>query len=272
MSLLCCIPLYHPDRERLNAIVHQLLYYRFQVLLVDNSSNGIHIDYSFPRGVQTYCPGHNIGTAGAYQKASEVIRIRNEFRWLLLLDQDSQVGHNYLQFCLHISENYYCRKCIYAPYDSRVIPLKARDIETFDGSNGIYSLRSISDAKSSGLFIPSHALASATFCQSLYVDYVDWLFCWQLRIAGYTVREAHHIPLSSHALGTPYACLFGCFVRNFPSKSRRSLQSASALYMISHPQNFTLAPLSRIFSISIRPLINILLDLFESAGIIWPLI
>lgn len=272
MSILCCIPLYNPSIARVHHIISRVSCYDISILFIANSIVDFADDLRMLSGIYFIESDHNVGTSGAYNVAIRFIYSNSTFRFLLLLDQDSLPSFEYLEFCI---SRLYCssfeRNTIYAPLDAKAIACRSLFGTLPDEISGDYSFRSITDAKSSGLLIPRHVFDYLSFCESLYVDYVDWYFCWQARILKYSICEVLNISLDQHDLGNPYVVAFLNFEMRFPSKHRRKIQNLSAFHLILNPLKFTGAPFKRILSIFTRPFANSILNFFEYLGIIRPI-
>jgi GT2 family glycosyltransferase len=271
MSILCCIPLYHPNISFVNRLLAQLDSHDVSTLLFANSSLNSCDHLMLPENSFLVQQSANLGTAGAYNHAIDFLLSKGSYSHLLLLDQDSQVGKPYLVFCQEaLNAGPPLSNCIFSPYDSKSIPLAPKHGYSTPRSLGAYPLRGITDAKSSGLLIPATVLSQFRFSPQLYVDYVDWSFCWQVRLGGYYICEVRKVSLLEHNLGNAYSCFFGLLRFTLATAPRRRIQTQSAFYLISHPYFFQGAPVSRIIAILMRPFINSILDLLEAIKLLKP--
>tara|TARA_B100000674_G_scaffold499369_1_gene544563 strand:+ start:3979 stop:4641 length:663 start_codon:yes stop_codon:yes gene_type:complete len=193
-------------------------------------------------------PKINEGVYGAYRYAFSVISKMN-FSHLLLLDQDSFVSRPFLETSIRLMSNKKFECCVFAPFDSGNL-IKNKALEFCDRS--AYS--QLVDAKGSGLILPKELCIAKFLDPRLYLDYLDWSFCWKLTSFGYKI---YHIdfPLARHSLGSHFKIPFSsgiCFRISSPARLLNQLTSST--YLLFSPQYYTLMPTSRRVKLCFRTL------------------
>jgi len=258
----------------LSEIIAKLKFNNIETLLIANYSVDPADFHALAPHVTVMQMNRNMGTAFAYNLARIYALSNASVRFLLLLDQDSIPSDQYLKFCLKCCAKAECRaRSIYCPRDKKNIATSLRQKKSVILSKCLdgYKYREIFDAKSSGMLIPISILKQFSFDESLFVDYVDWEYCWRIRRAGFNIYELTDISLNNHQLGNPYCVFNSKRLFYFPSSGRRSIQARSAVNMLINIHKFAGAPLLRICAIFSRLFLNPILDLLEEAEIIRPI-
>ncbi len=227
VKIMCVIPVYKPNPANLNKIVKYLIDHKISVYLYFNSDFDNSFCDQYQTDMITCCGnGYNMGTAYAYNKAADYLLGINEITSLLILDQDSAIDSRFCKVLL--SYNYINAKhSIFCALDLKNLynPKKKLINNRF---------RPIIHTKASGLLIPRLILEQFRFDESLFVDYVDWAFCWEVHKKNIQIFEDSFLELSSHQLGESY-CLLG-FHFNAPSRNRRKIQLQSAFRILTNFQ------------------------------------
>ena len=254
----------------MSVIIAKLKLYNITTLLIANSfvdPNDFCNDYPQLNIVQM---ARNMGTAFAYNTARLRCLADINIRFLLLLDQDSIPSDDYLEFCISLSSKVeWLQDALYCPRDKKNVASGFNIKSTNQCCEG-YPLREVFDAKSSGLLIPANILKTFSFDEKLYVDYVDWEYCWRVRRAGAAIFELLHLTLNDHQLGNPYRFRCSQKIFYFPSLSRRLIQTRSAAHMAINFRKFFAAPIWRVVAILSRLIVNPILDGLEMVNIIVP--
>ncbi len=211
-----------------------------------------------------YNPKNNIGTAAAYNYAA-YFAIKRNYSHLLLCDQDSTIGNRYLQKCIEIINEERTNK-IFTPKnnENNIFSFNQKISSSYLYGEKVYK---VFDAKASGMLIPINILKKIQFNEKLFVDYVDWAFCWDSNKYGFEVYEFDNISLKEHNLGNKYNFANKIYV-NFPSKFRRLIQNNSAKYLLTSNKYLFRIPLSKRIRITFRLIINPILNFFERFNII----
>lgn len=270
-SILSIIPIYHPEPQSLSQLISKLRSFDVAILLVANSHIDSSFDWEHSRDVTIVRPRINMGTAYAYNAGIDYALSINSIKYLLILDQDSMPSDTFLEYCLRIcSASADVEGQIYCSADKKNIPVKHNYNSSLSLRSSIQAnnIREVVDAKASGLLLSRKVLQGFRFDERLYVDYVDWEFCWRIRTSGLKIYEFVNVFLDSHSLGDPYAILFVPQSIHLPSSYRRSIQVKSAIYLLMRIHKFRGAPAIRIMSIMSRVVINPFLDLLQFLGII----
>ena len=269
-GILCVIPIYCPDYHLLKASIEALKRHDVEIVLILNS----HVDRaSLPEDILCLSSDSNCGTAGAYNIAADLVARRVDLRALLLLDQDSLLTDSYLGFCVECVRraDWDELRTFVCPYDPKNLVLR-RSLPVSQLATGLSwrKFRNVSDTKASGLLLPRSALVQLRFDEDLFVDYVDWNYCWRSHSFGFRVLEFPRESGSLHRLGNEYRWIGLNHLFRVPSLSRRKLQTRSALILLLSANKRKNAPLLRIVSVLSRLLINPLLDGLEQFGLIKP--
>lgn len=183
--------------------------------------------------------------------------------FVLLVDQDSSVSTNYIHDVatqvLLLPD--YRSKYIFAPAYNRsspriLFPCIPRMLRS--------KWKPIFDTKASGLLIHLDILKNFLFDEQLYVDYVDWFFCWNASRNGILILEHKAYPLKGHISGDRYKFKNTNILFKAPSLHRRRLQMVSALKLLLRLRTYFLFPPPfRLFSILLRLIINPFLNTLE---------
>lgn len=243
---LAVIPFYHGKLDSIIRTCELLREYSFVVILYDNS-NSISKSYFHRVGNLIIArPETNEGVYGAYNYAFSAISKTN-FTHLLLLDQDSLMSHSFLEACTALMSSDISHHCVLAPFDNcNLIKTKSTGV-----SNHLIHSQLL-DAKGSGLILPKDLCIPKLLDPCLYLDYLDWSFCWKLRSLGFSIYHIK-IPLAFHSLGSQFTLrlLYSISFR-ISSPSRILNQLRSSLYLLLSPQYYGIMPIPRRLKLSIR--------------------
>lgn len=266
MKLLAIIPLYQPSPSKVFNLCSFLAAGEIDVLFYINSDCKkllMNLSTSLSVNFTIFGTGENLGTAKAYNAAAAYLLSTNEYSHLFILDQDSEPSSEFLPILAALDSDIMVRNII-CPYDKKNVH---RSIFTRNPHSQYFYL---SQAKASGMIIPRRLFELGhSFNESLFVDYLDWLFCWQSLDYNFSVIEVGELYFKYHSLGDPYS-LLGLITHNFPTLARRQLQTKSALFLLSNFGLFKRAPIIAILKILLRPLINSFLDCIQACGLLVP--
>lgn len=274
--ILAVVPVYQPNIALLEQSLEKLKQCGLDILLICNSS----IDPRSKREWSAFAllvdQPQNRGTAGAYNIAIDAILASACYTHLLLMDQDTILSDQYLDFCKSI-EIYFpssmLDRLVFCPFDMKNIYSPNSSVVTGVASGSLdCKLTLIKDAKASGMLIPRGVLKSLRFNQLLFVDYVDWEFCWRARRRGFALVQVDDNNLTRHHLGDTYHLRFLGLRLSLPSRTRRKMQIRSAVVILRNPTNYYIAPKRRIAAIFARFFINPMIDVLEMTSFIRPCI
>jgi len=190
---------YHPDAdlpERFSRILRQV----GRLVIVDNGSGEAETtmlqEFAANPSVTLMLQFANLGIASALNRGI-YHAIALEFKWVLLLDQDSCIDDDMVQTLIAVQAAF--------PERARLAVIgsgfRATDETTgrsTDGSDGWEEKESVI---TSGSLIPleTHAAIGA-FREEFFIDYVDTEYCFRARAKGYRVIRTRK-PIMSHSIG-----------------------------------------------------------------------
>jgi rhamnosyltransferase len=273
IKILAVIPVYHPDLGLLQRSLERIAREQIDVILVCNSSIDPQFRARWSTRVRFIELPANKGTAYAYNLSRKILFSTEIYNFLLLADQDTLLSEEYLRFCCFLASQEGNRQenfnIICCPYDSKNILRRCPSLELSEpGSFASLPWRSVKDAKASGMLLPRRLVVELSFNEDLFVDYVDWDYCWRSLRHGYCLIEINDQGLTHHQLGDAYEFRFLNLRVNLPSRSRRRIQFGSACYLFWRPALLLHAPKRRILAILSRIVLNPLIDLLEKASLV----
>lgn len=206
MNIAVVIVLFNPDLKYLSATLSTLKKYCTRIILVDNSSfSSLSLDYINSFSSCSYHPLHsNMGIAHAQNIGMQLID-RTQFSHILLLDQDSIVTPSLFTAYNNIAQTFFeagVLEYIVGPstfdlYTSQMHKRKSSEIRTYCN----YSLVNVPHVQSSGSLFPISILKySPLFDSSLFIDYVDWSFCFKMAKQNISIFQILDVCLG-HRLG-----------------------------------------------------------------------
>lgn len=191
MRILSGIVAFHPDldrlRENISAICHQV----DETVVFDNGSTGL--AEAFPEMTILGDDGRNLGIATALNRLCNYGK-ENGYDWILTLDQDSVVPTGFVEgFLPYIADE---RVAILCPaIRDRNYGSMAYDIGP---SN---SVDEVDACITSGSLLRISAWESIKgFWEDLFIDLVDFDYCWSLKEAGYRILRVNDLVLY-HEIG-----------------------------------------------------------------------
>ncbi|KAB7788125.1 glycosyltransferase family 2 protein [Bifidobacterium cebidarum] len=201
-NILCSIITYNPDDHLLIKNIESITNQVNELVIVDNCSNNIDSITSIAVKYNAHlikCK-ENYGIAKALNIAFKYAE-ENKFEWVLTLDQDSVCPNNYFKYLIPLIN------------DIPKVGIAAPVI--VDRSNVIIGHKPKLDYGFVRTCITSGACTSVSawdtvggFDEVLFIDSVDFDFCFRLRKAGYKIVQTSLVKLE-HSLGTPTTICFG---------------------------------------------------------------
>lgn len=212
---------YNPDIEILKKNISAISQQLNCVVLVDNASSNIAEIKKMVAdvGAEVICNGRNEGIAKALNQLMEYGKSHG-FSRMLSLDQDSVCPLDY------------CRKMFIAiekiPNAGIVAPTIIDKTVGVVGHNPIHKYQAVRTCITSGAFVKMNVWEEVgKYDEAMFIDSVDFEFCYRVRKRGYQVIQVKDVELS-HKLGE-------CEMRRFFFwKVRVNHHSAFRKYYIAH--------------------------------------
>lgn len=194
MKVLAGIVLYQPDTERLTENINAIRNQVDAILLVDNGSNNLDKVKEISGDTVFYIEnGANLGIAAALNKIMRYAA-ENGYEWVLTLDQDSVCNEG-------LVDEY--RKYTYLE-DAGVMTCRILDRHLTEDEMSEEQSEDVREAK--------RCITSASFCsvkaylktkgfdEWLFIDWVDFDYCAQIRKIGYKVYRVNFVGMI-HEIG-----------------------------------------------------------------------
>ncbi len=199
------IVLYNPDVQRLKQNIEALytLIGWKRIVLVDNASDnkaevkalwGNHKDFAWIENSE------NMGVAAALNQIMSLVELMGG-GWCLTMDQDSVAGEG-------LVEEY--RKFMADGIGMLTCRVKDRNFGWMYSSKCEKNVEEIEYCITSGSFLSVEAWKSARgFNEDLFIDGVDYDFCFRMRAAGYSVVRVYGAYLLHEVGHAKKVCLWG---------------------------------------------------------------
>ncbi|HGX5029567.1 TPA: glycosyltransferase, partial [Escherichia coli] len=195
------IVFYHPNDENINSA--KKLSESYKVIIVDNSEKDI--TYSIPKA-HIIKLKRNVGIAAALNIGIHFF-IKNNYKYAVLLDQDSEPDKSLLSSLINYSENCTDNVCLVAPsYYDRAINKNADFILCTEkgiirqpaiGKNAIEASYVIT----SGSLLRLSSISNIGFMdEDLFIDFVDIEWCLRANSLGYKILGLPWLKMS-HEIG-----------------------------------------------------------------------
>ena len=185
---------YNPDIEILKKNISAISQQLNCVVLVDNASSNIAEikKIAADMGAEVICNGQNEGIAKALNQLMEYGNSHG-FSWMLSLDQDS------------ICPSHYCKKMLKVieavPNVGIVAPTIVDKTVGVVGHNPINEYQEVRTCITSGAFVKMDVWEEVgKYDEAMFIDSVDFEFCYRVRKQGYQVVQVKDVALS-HKLG-----------------------------------------------------------------------
>ena len=191
MEIIAGIVLYNPDVDRLKENIEAIAHQVDKLVFIENGS--IRLDYideiNCKNGVFIYNK-ENLGIAHALNQILNYAA-NNNYEWALTLDQDSVASPNLIQVFAK-----YVRK------DIGIICPKVLDRNfSVEADNDIRPLVEVNECITSGSLTNVEAWKKyGGFDDQMFIDWVDWDFCYGLKKIGYRIVKTNETSIL-HELG-----------------------------------------------------------------------
>ena len=193
----CIIVTYNPDIEVLKSSLESVQKQVDLVLLVDNRSENRPDISKLAEDFKTEIIYNieNLGTSGGFNKGIDRLKLGNNIKWVLMLDQDTILPLNYVSSLLkrfQIAD--ICHNRVWA----------IRGEEKYEGksfdNNGSFNFKQIDSAIMSASLIKMEAFNYIKLREELFLDLVDNDFYYKVKKLGYIILSFDGI-YSLHTLG-----------------------------------------------------------------------
>lgn len=175
----------------------------------------------------------NLGISKALNQGFEVAR-RGKYEWVLTFDQDSRPHDNYLEMGQDILMTFsnpesvaMITPTLFEEQLEAVIPFNKKPKEKCAPAR--LAITSGAITRTASFF------AVNGYNESLFIDYVDFDFCFRLRHSGYTILESNEL-LLNHQLGNSqkHDFFFTNFITTHHNETRRYYITRNRFYMYRH--------------------------------------
>ena len=186
----CVIVLYRPSADVLGNIRSHIEHVS-RLYIVDNTETPdpeIAAKLKKLQGAEYIPVGGNKGIAWALNKGAR-LAIENKAEWLLTMDQDSVFeGDMYRRFTDTANRLIDESVALFSPYHHTTGDLMFNtEWDVIDA-----------EMTSGNLLLLSAYQKTEGFNNDLFIDYVDWDFCLQLRVLGFRLFRLNHVILLHH--------------------------------------------------------------------------
>lgn len=226
---------YNPDldefTENLQSVIHQVGH----ICIVDNSTNeslqqGI-INLSKRFNNKAIINGENIGIASAQNKGFKWA-IENGYEAFLLLDQDSKLKEDTVSGLIQsyhslIKQGFKVACVGPLAYNRDKTEEDVYHIPTSEEQDVI----EVQETLSSGSLISKQTLTEVGYMEeSLFIDLVDYEWCWRAKLKGYSTYIANKVKVA-HRLGDDRHKILGINI-GIPSPMRHYYQFRNTIKML----------------------------------------
>lgn len=204
IQIACIIVLYEPDYEKLKKVLCSIIQQVTRVFLIDNSSAKIDIKQfsDMPTRFDYIFLGGNKGVAYAQNKGIEEA-LKGGIDWVLLSDQDTVFPDNYIALFASKIEIYGKEKLYIPSFFNQIKNQKEAVSLSMTKSirpNDNIPIEVFQAISSGTIFHKDIYLRIGGFLQILFIDYVDFEWCWRARYYGIEILCFPDIVIN-HQLG-----------------------------------------------------------------------
>lgn len=184
----CCIVTYNPEKARLFKCLSNVQRQVNCIVVVDNGS--IENDFLSKlsnkfNNLKIIFLGKNLGIAKALNEGYKALRKECNMQWILTLDQDTVLPLNFVKNIFSYIIPYDCAVLCGIPIDKRRYQAKYKCE---------HELLEIDKCIQSGSLYKSVVLEKMNFFEEkLFIDYVDFEYCYRIRKASFKVYQARDV-------------------------------------------------------------------------------
>lgn len=231
MRLAAVVILYYPDPDLISRI-NSYLSHIDRLYVIDNSESPAHLDF-LSQKIKYMQDGLNKGIAARLNQAAN-FAIEEGYSWMLTMDQDSYFkDDNFINLT----------RCLDAFTAKNNIAQFGIQFQNPHLQSAKCEYRETSILITSGSIINLQAFQSiGSFDEALFIDQVDFDFCFRAKIKGYMIIEFTNVFLQ-HSLGNE------SMQRSFKSlkKTNRSLHSPIRIYYMTRNYLYMKSRYSKLF-------------------------
>lgn len=197
--VLAVIVAYNPEIELLTRNITSIAAQVEMVLIVNNSIE--HLPDCFSDTVVVIENGVNLGIAAALNSGIDFVQSCGGFEYLLFMDQDSMPDQHMVA---RLIESFATANDAAMAVPEIIYAGKVED------SNLYGDYRRVAFAITSGSLLAVKCIGKiGRFDESLFIDAVDFDYCFKLRIAGYQILQVRRARLYQQLGSLKTQCVFG---------------------------------------------------------------
>ncbi len=204
MKIICIYVSYNPDEKLLQESIESIIFQVNKVVVVNNSIS--HLRLLSDKSIDVIELNENIGIAAA-QNVGMLAAIKEKYDFLILSDQDTIYPHNYIKEMLALFKNKYD---VAAAVPTMIdLNRDVMDVVRFNvpcfmckkKDSSLDSVVEVFEGASSGTLIRVETLNEIGLMnERLFIDWVDFEWCWRARSCGYTILGSKDVKIK-HQLG-----------------------------------------------------------------------
>lgn len=227
------VTVYNPDLNELELNLRSYIDQVNHVIVCDNSDNSIIsleiqcLLGSFPKA-QLLCFNENLGIAEAQNRGIKLAASQGA-TYFIEMDQDSSLPANYVERIIRSYQ--YLIDAGHAVGGVGPVAVSAKDGAYYHGVKEPKGLMKVEKTLSSGFFFSLEAFDAVGDKDSdLFIDYVDWDWCWRSNVKGLGVFVDTELTMQ-HMLGEGHRKIL-FFSVGMPAPIRHYYQYRNGLYML----------------------------------------
>lgn len=246
----------------INDLIHNISSYVNQttlIVIVDNSTdsvsqNMIVEEFENYENIIVLTLGSNYGIAKA-QNVGFQYAIDNGYDYFIEMDQDTQLPNNYVKNIYHSYSDIISLDKSVAGIGP--IAINKKDNSSYHDRDTVAKIIEVEKTLSSGFFTPISSLEVVGFKdESLFIDLVDWEWCWRANNKGYKVYIDTSLKIN-HLLGDGHKSFY-FFKIGIPSPIRHYYQYRNAIELSKKDYVPLQFKLKRFFIHLIKPIFYVL--------------
>lgn len=244
--------LYHPDNKIINSVIEYI--HQVDILIVwDNTElanlSTLSVFKSIPNVILRQT-GENLGIAKALNQCA-MIAIGNKCKYLLTMDQDSNVSENMISSLVKVAESSNSIGLVTPVHRNRFYTSEPDDVNVIE----------VKVAKASGNLINLNIWEKCKgFNEKYFIDYVDIEYCWRLRLNHYTILQDNSIRMPHSEANLSRRNFF--FRKVFPynnSPIRMYYKTRNLIYLVQEYHRLLPHEVKHEISVYMRNLLKLLL-------------